>query len=162
MRLQEHAIIWKSDKPVQDCCLGTMDELVAAGHIKDCWCGNSIRAVDGLMEKDYTGDMDDFDPIEDPIAIERDLKMLYFRKMYFNAPHDVDRWQVSKRLTDMRGIQMLGHEDAEIFDIAKLKETDDAWVAMIDGAEMGNPVAPVFSRIDRGVVGLFDTVTPNS
>jgi len=157
MKLQEHAVVWQSDNPVQDCCLGTMDELVAAGHTTKCWCENSLVAVDGLMlAKDYSGDMRDFMDDDYSGTTERHLKMLYFRKALFVSPEDVDRWQVAKRLKEMRSIQTLGHEDEDIFDITKLKETDEAWISVLEGTFDSPPIDPVFSRIDVGVIGLFD------
>jgi len=152
IKLEPNAVVWKSSGPANDCCFGMMDEIVPAGRNRECWCGNKIRAVDGLMEKEFAGDLSDFSS-RDVIA-EKSLKLLYFRKAHFLSAGTIRKWYEARRIQDICSLLRVGHEGKPDIEIGKAVETKDAWIVRLEGGH--EPVNPVFARIDTGVVGLFD------
>ena len=158
MELSQRAVVWKSSGQVSDCCFELMDEVVVSGHQKECWCGNFLKATDGMIEKEYSGDISDFD--EALPQAEKELKLLFFRKKIYFSKYQVEQWQASQQMHDVYDILRAGEEPDIVADLSKSIETDDAWVVPMSKCENFEAKDPVFLRISLGVIGLFDVKEP--
>ena len=152
IQLADNAVVWKSEGAVSDCCFQHMDDCVAAGRSVSCWCGTRIRATDGMIEKSFTGGIEDFEP--DAAVKQKHLKLLYFRKKHFLGIDAIRKWQERHKGRQVCSMVTIGHEAPDIFDVSKTVETPDAWLVKLDDNYEAN--TPVFSRIDTGIVGIFD------
>lgn len=152
IQLMDNAVVWKTEGVVNDCCFQHMDQVVSAGRVVGCWCGNRIRATDGMIEKNWSGGIDDW---ERPKIAAKTLKLLYFRRKHFLGIDAVRKWQEKHKGRQVISMVTIGHEAADIFDVSKIVETPEAWMIKMEDGEY-EAKEPVFSRIDTGVVGLFD------